>query len=77
VRRVELFACPDALGKAGTAEPHVFVDGGDAVGGAGAADGARALSGRDADAVAAVPVLRCARGGAQRRACWALDAVSA
>ncbi|KYF68345.1 hypothetical protein BE15_44805 [Sorangium cellulosum] len=35
-RRVELFACPDALGMAGTAEPHVFVDGDDAVGGAGA-----------------------------------------
>ncbi|CAN91742.1 hypothetical protein predicted by Glimmer/Critica [Sorangium cellulosum So ce56] len=36
VRRVELFACPDALGMAGTAEPHVFVDGDDAIGGAGA-----------------------------------------
>ncbi|XXY46910.1 GNAT family N-acetyltransferase [Sorangium sp. So ce269] len=36
VRRVELFACPDGLGVAGTAEPHVFVDGDDAVGGAGA-----------------------------------------
>lgn len=36
VRRVELFACPDALGMAATAEPHVFVDGDDAIGGAGA-----------------------------------------
>ncbi|WP_437969529.1 GNAT family N-acetyltransferase [Sorangium sp. So ce260] len=36
VRRVELFACPDALGMTGTAEPHVFVDGDDAIGGAGA-----------------------------------------
>ncbi|WP_438042484.1 hypothetical protein [Sorangium sp. So ce128] len=33
---MELFACPDALGVAGTAEPHVFVDGDDAIGGAGA-----------------------------------------
>lgn len=31
VRRVELFACPDALGMAATAEPHVFVDGDDAI----------------------------------------------
>ncbi|WP_437985201.1 GNAT family N-acetyltransferase [Sorangium sp. So ce117] len=36
VRRVELFACPDAFGMAGTAEPHVSVDGDDAIGGAGA-----------------------------------------
>ncbi|WP_437637746.1 GNAT family N-acetyltransferase [Sorangium sp. So ce854] len=36
VRRVELYACPDTVGMAGTAEPHVFVDGDDAVGGAGA-----------------------------------------
>ncbi len=36
VRRVELFACPDALGMTGTAEPHVFVEGDDAIGGAGA-----------------------------------------
>ncbi|AGP34836.1 hypothetical protein BE04_27630 [Sorangium cellulosum] len=36
VRRVELFACPDALGMTAAAEPHVFVDGEDALGGAGA-----------------------------------------
>ncbi|AUX20969.1 uncharacterized protein SOCEGT47_014460 [Sorangium cellulosum] len=36
VRRVELFACPDGVGLAGGAEPHVFVDGDDALGGAGA-----------------------------------------
>ncbi|WP_437769520.1 hypothetical protein WMF27_07940 [Sorangium sp. So ce281] len=36
VRRVELFACPDALGMVGTAEPHVSMDGDDAGGGAGA-----------------------------------------
>ncbi|WP_237245201.1 MULTISPECIES: hypothetical protein [Sorangium] len=35
VRRVELFACPDAFGMT-AAEPHVFVDGDDALGGAGA-----------------------------------------
>ncbi|WP_437898730.1 hypothetical protein [Sorangium sp. So ce124] len=36
MRRFELFACPDALGMAATADPHVFVDGDDAIGGAGA-----------------------------------------
>ncbi|AUX40696.1 uncharacterized protein SOCE26_020970 [Sorangium cellulosum] len=35
-RRIQLFACPDALGMPGTAEPHVFVDEDDALGGAGA-----------------------------------------
>lgn len=36
VRRVELFVCPDGLGLVVAAEPHVFVDGDDALGGAGA-----------------------------------------